>query len=133
MPDRKSRHWSSCLKKASAARLATSGAAHHPGPDYLIDTFLIELIVHHAETLDSALAAEVKDIYKKAVARPGDLAMFRRAAQGIVAYASAIPEEDLEDEMGREAYRTIGILVKQVSSCICLLPSEKRGLTYRDS
>lgn len=70
--------------------------------------------MHHAETLDSALAAEIKEIHKKAVARPGDLAMFRRAAQGIVAYACAIPQEDLEDEMGREAYRTIGVLVKQV-------------------
>lgn len=81
----------------------------------MIDTFLIELIIHHAETLDSTLAAEIREIYKGAVSHPGDLGTFRKAAQGIVAYACAIPQEDLDDELGREAYRTIGVLVKQVS------------------
>jgi hypothetical protein len=85
----------------------------------LIDTFLIELIIHHAKTLDTALAVEVKRIHDEAVAQPGDLKTFRRAAQGIVAYACAIPSEDLDDDLGREAYRTIGKLVKQVSRTIC--------------
>jgi hypothetical protein len=31
-----------------------------------------------------------------------------------VAYACAIPSEDLDDDLGKDAYRTIGILVKQV-------------------
>jgi hypothetical protein len=85
------------------------------GPDYLIDTFLIELIVHHAETLDSTLASHIRDIHDKAVKQPGDLRTFRTAAEGIVAYACAIPSDDLDDDLGREAYRTIGVLVKQVS------------------
>jgi hypothetical protein len=41
--------------------------------------------------------------------------VFRKAAQGIVAYACAIPSEELDDELAREAYRSIGKLVKQVS------------------
>jgi hypothetical protein len=81
----------------------------------LIDTFLIELIIHHAEVLDTALAAEVRRIHDEAVALPGDLKTFRRAAEGIVAYACAIPSEDLDDDLGKEAYRNIGKLVKQVS------------------
>lgn len=81
----------------------------------MIDTFLIELVIHHAETLDSTLASEIRDIYKNAVSQPGDLGTFRKAAQGIVAYACAIPQEDLDDEVGRDAYRAIGVLVKQVN------------------
>jgi len=42
------------------------------------------------------------------------LKTFRRAAHGIVAHACAIPSEDLDDELGKEAYRTIGKLVQQV-------------------
>jgi len=30
-----------------------------------------------------------------------------------VAYACAIPSEDLDDDLGKEAYRNIGKLVKQ--------------------
>ena len=76
-------------------------------------------MIHHAEILDSTLAAEIRSIHKKAVARPGDLNTFRRAAQGIVAYSFAIPQEDLEDEMGRVAYKNIGVLVNQVSIYVC--------------
>jgi len=57
----------------------------------------------------------VRRIHDEAVAQPGDLKTFRRAAEGIVAYACAIPREDLDDDLGKEAYRTIGKLVKQVS------------------
>ena len=81
----------------------------------MIDTFIIELIIHHAEVLDTALASEVRRIHDEAVAQPGDLKTFRRAAEGIVAYACAIPGEDLDDDLGKEAYKTIGKLVKQVS------------------
>ena len=81
----------------------------------MIDTFIIELVIHHAEVLDTALASEVRKIHDEAVAQPGDLKTFRRAAEGIVAYACAIPSEDLDDDLGKEAYKTIGKLVKQVS------------------
>ena len=57
----------------------------------------------------------MRRIHDEAVAQPGDLKTFRRAAEGIVAYACAIPSEDLDDDLGKEAYRTIGKLVKQVS------------------
>jgi hypothetical protein len=39
---------------------------------------------------------------------------FRRAAESIIAISSALPREELDDEEGRNAYRAIGVLVKQV-------------------
>ncbi|ORY35380.1 hypothetical protein BCR39DRAFT_509164 [Naematelia encephala] len=94
------------------------------GPDYLIDVTIIEAIIWQAEVIDSQFGSEVREVLDNAVAEQNNLVTFRRAAESIIAIASALPRDELDDAFAREAYRAIGLLVKQLQARV---DSTRRG------
>jgi len=98
------------------------------GPDYLIDVS-IEAIVWQAEVIDPNFGAEIRQVLDRTVAGPPNepstyarrpctlpllTSSFKRAAQSMIAIASALPPDQLDDVEAIDAYKAIGILIKQL-------------------
>ncbi|WVF72637.1 hypothetical protein IAT40_007455 [Kwoniella sp. CBS 6097] len=84
------------------------------GPDYLIDIILILSIIHHASVISIPFSVEIRDVLNRAIDDQSDLHTFRRAAESIIGIASALDRNLLEDKECLEAYKIIGVLVKQL-------------------
>ncbi|WRT68240.1 uncharacterized protein IL334_005216 [Kwoniella shivajii] len=84
------------------------------GPDYLIDIILITSIIHQASIISIPFSNEIRSILDKAIDEQGDLNTFRKAGESIIAIASALDRDLLEDKESEEAYKRIGVLVKQL-------------------
>ncbi|OCF37778.1 hypothetical protein I316_00002 [Kwoniella heveanensis BCC8398] len=97
------------------------------GPDYLIDIILIQSIIHHASIISIPFSIEICDVLHRAIDDQSDLYTFRRGAESIIAIASALDRDLLEDKECLEAYKIIGVLVKQLQVRLAssVLPTPK--------
>ncbi|KAK6910589.1 hypothetical protein I203_104621 [Kwoniella mangroviensis CBS 8507] len=84
------------------------------GPDYLIDIILITSIIHQSSIISIPFSNEIRGILDKAVDDQIDLNNFRKTGESIIAIASALDRDLLEDKECEEAYKKIGVLVKQL-------------------
>ncbi|WVQ99856.1 hypothetical protein IAU59_006999 [Kwoniella sp. CBS 9459] len=84
------------------------------GPDYLIDIILISSIIHQASVISIPFSVEIRDVLHRAIDDQSDLYTFRRAAESIIGIASALDRDLLENKECLEAYKIIGLLVKQL-------------------
>ncbi|WWD02470.1 hypothetical protein V865_000510 [Kwoniella europaea PYCC6329] len=84
------------------------------GPDYLIDIILITSIIHQSSIISIPFSNEIRGMLDKAIDDQIDLNNFRKAGESIIAIASALDRDLLEDKECEEAYKKIGVLVKQL-------------------
>ncbi|WVW85799.1 hypothetical protein I302_107837 [Kwoniella bestiolae CBS 10118] len=84
------------------------------GPDYLIDIILLTSIIHQSSIISIPFSNEIRTILDRAIEDQVDLNNFRKAGESIIAVASALDRGLLEDRECEEAYKKIGVLVKQL-------------------
>ncbi|WVQ68174.1 uncharacterized protein L199_006380 [Kwoniella botswanensis] len=84
------------------------------GPDYLIDIILITSVIHQSSIISIPFSNEIRGILDKAVDDQIDLNNFRKAGESIIAIASALDRDLLEDKECEEAYKKVGVLVKHL-------------------